>query len=194
MSAAAKLHSKVLTFSLVVTALAAAGCVPSLNAIYTQADIAFDEALLGSWSPADSNETWVFTKQGEVNYRLTYTDRDSKLGVFDATLAEFDGARFLDLTPVEEPELSQNALWKGHLIPAHTWLLVESTSPSVKLKAMNPNWAKEYLQSHPDELEHTITNDRLIITADPADIQKFAVKHIGTAEAYGEVYELTKNQ
>lgn len=179
---------------LLVTLTAFAGCVPCLNAIYTAGDVEFDEALLGSWSPAQNNETWVFTKEGEKGYRLVFTDRDSKIGVFEATLAKVDGARFLDLAPLEEPDLAQNALWKYHLIPAHTFLLVESTSPTFKMRAMNPNWAAEYLRNHPDELAHTFQDDRLIVTAKSEDIQKFATRHIGTPEAYGDVYELTKNQ
>ncbi|MDA7977980.1 MAG: hypothetical protein MPJ50_04315 [Pirellulales bacterium] len=183
-----------LIFVLLVTVVAIAGCVPSLNAIYTEEDIAFDEAVVGKWVPDDQDEVWEFTKHSENTYRLMYRDSDNKHGVFEATLVKVGDARFLDLTPLEDPELTQNALWKWHLFSTHTWLLVESTSPSIKLRAMNLNWAKEHLQNHPLALEHVIQNDRVLITAETKDIQEFATLHINTPEAYGEVYTLHKDE
>ncbi len=194
MSPFARAYRPVFALALLVVAAAVAGCVPSLNAIYTDKDIAFDEALVGTWMPQDQNESWVFTKRNDNVYRLVYTDKEGKYGVFDATLVKLGDARFLDLTPVEEPELQQNALWKWHLTPTHTWLLVENISSSLQLRAMNPNWAKEYLQNHPHELEHVIQHDRVIITAETEAIQKFATMHINTQQAYGDVYSLYKEE
>lgn len=180
--------------ALLACSVAIAGCVPSLNAIYTEDDVAFDEALIGTWMPQENNESWEFSKQGDNAYRLVYTDKEGKYGVFDATLVKLGDARFLDLTPVEEPELARNALWKWHLTPTHTWLLVEGISSTLQLRAMSPNWAKEYLQNHPHELDHIVQNDRVIITAGTRDIQQFATLHINTHGAYGEVYSLYKDE
>ena len=55
-----KWASTVLLFFAIVT-----GCVPTLNPIYTDKDLIFDPALLGTWGSDDPREKWVFEKTNE---------------------------------------------------------------------------------------------------------------------------------
>jgi hypothetical protein len=85
------------------------GCVPvdSLNPLYTDKDLAFDESLLGSWVGADKGEEGgleilAWEKDGKKSYLLVMTDKDKDLKVFKktvyhASLVKLDEHLFLDV-------------------------------------------------------------------------------------------------
>lgn len=69
------------------------GCVPvdSLNPLYTDKDLAFDESLLGSWVGPDNGEEGGLEilareKDGKKSYLLVMTDKDKDLNVFKKTV------------------------------------------------------------------------------------------------------------
>ncbi|HSK45791.1 MAG TPA: hypothetical protein VLA83_18080 [Candidatus Binatia bacterium] len=69
------------------------GCVPvdSLNPLYTDKDLAFDESLLGSWVGPDKGEEGGLEilareKDGKKSYLLVMTDKDKDLNVFKKTV------------------------------------------------------------------------------------------------------------
>jgi hypothetical protein len=69
------------------------GCVPvdSLNPLYTDKDLAFDESLLGSWVGPDKGEEGGLeilarNQDGKKSYLLVMTDKDKDLNVFKKTV------------------------------------------------------------------------------------------------------------
>jgi len=69
------------------------GCVPvdSLNPLYTDKDLAFDESLLGSWVGPDNGEEGGLEilareQDGKKSYLLVMTDKVKDLNVFKKTL------------------------------------------------------------------------------------------------------------
>ena len=84
------------------------GCVPvdSLNPLYTDKDIVFDESLLGEWVGPDANDTgsMKFVKEGKDAYVIVMTDKDGpdgeqKTTFYDARLLSLSGQKFLDVLP-----------------------------------------------------------------------------------------------
>jgi hypothetical protein len=59
-----------------------AGCVPSLNAVYTEEDLVFDPALVGVWTQEGNAARWEFSKSDGKSYRLLYTDERGQQGRF----------------------------------------------------------------------------------------------------------------
>ncbi len=79
-----------------------AGCAPvdSLNPLYADKDVVFDEALLGQWGTAE--EGLNFAKLGDNGYRIVMSGKDDDTGqvttfVFDAHLVNLQGHLFLDV-------------------------------------------------------------------------------------------------
>jgi hypothetical protein len=75
-------------FMLIVT-----GCVPvdSLNPLYTDKDLTFDESLLGSWVGPDKGEEGGLeilarAQDGKKSYLLVMTDKNKDLNVFKKTV------------------------------------------------------------------------------------------------------------
>jgi len=69
------------------------GCVPvdSLNPLYTDKDVAFDESLLGSWVGPDKGEEGGLEilareQDGKKSYLLVMTDKNKDLKVFKKTV------------------------------------------------------------------------------------------------------------
>lgn len=88
------------------------GCVPvdSLNPLYTDKDVVFDESLLGIWVGPDNGkegelEISTFGEKGKESYVLTMTDKTGDDGrcksvtVYHAHLLNLNGRRFLDVVP-----------------------------------------------------------------------------------------------
>ena len=186
---------KLTVLALTFTALASvlhAGCVPTLHPIYTAGDVVFDQALLGLWRDAESpTETWAFAAASGKAYRLVFTESDGTAGAFVVHLARIGGATFLDLYP-EPPERSMNALYADHLVPAHTFLLVERLGPELRLRAPEPEWVSGYLERHPDALAHEVLADRTVITASTEALQRFVLAHLETEGAFGHLAVLER--
>jgi hypothetical protein len=85
------------------------GCVPvdSLNPLYTDKDLAFDESLLGSWVGPDKGEEGELEilareQDGKKSYLLVVTDKNKDLKilkktVYNARLVELNKHLFLDV-------------------------------------------------------------------------------------------------
>src|SRR3989442_62545 len=179
-----------LTFALLGVGLLL-GCVPSLNPLYTDKDLTFDPALVGSWSEDNGKETWSFAKSGEKAYKLTQTDEDGHKAIFEVHLVRLKDYLFLDLYLVDTGEAEKNKESKMNsyasaaLIPGHMFLKVTQIEPTLQMAFLDPDWLKDILAKDPDAIRHkTIANsddhkeDRIVLTAETKDLQQFILKHI----------------
>ena len=184
---------------LVLLALALAGCVPSWNPFYTEKDLVFDPALVGTWRPVEakdsSQENWSFTKAGDKNYQLSQTDEEGRKAAFEVRLFKLKDHRFLDLylTKVEGDNLKVNAWASTSLVPAHLLLRVEQTEPTLKLAAMNPDWMQTYLKQHPNAIAHRVVSDgNIVLAASTEELQKFILAHLNDKDFIGGPMEMKR--
>ncbi len=179
----------------IVLAVALAGCVPSLHSLFTDADVIFEPQLIGIWANTDNaEETWRFKPnlQQDNKYEVIYTDDDGKTGIFIGALGKIDSMTFLDLYP-GEVEISANAFYKAHLLPAHTFIKIEQIRPTLKMRAMNPDKFANMLENDPNLIKHEIIDDdRVVITASTQQLQQFMKQHANDKELFGEPTELKK--
>ena len=94
-------------FFLICIALLLVGCVPvdSLNPIYTEKDVIFDPALVGTWVGENPDEGNLrIARAGQNAYQFVMTERkdDSwmKTSVYQARLVSLGGEKFLDVQPM----------------------------------------------------------------------------------------------
>jgi hypothetical protein len=153
-----------------------AGCIPSLNPVYTDETLTFEPALIGVWKQPSSKARWDFSKLDDTTYRLAYTDDDGQQGQFIGRLAKLDGELFLDLYP-EEVKMDGNGFYKFHLVPIHTIYRVKQGDGQLKLSAIDFQWLDEYLTNNPTEIETATFNGRKMITGPTGEIQKFVLAH-----------------
>ena len=167
--------------------LTLSGCIPTLHPLYTDKDIIFDPALVGSWTEEDAKETWMFQRNGEKAYRLVYTDGEGKTGKFDVHLVKIGAQRFLDFFPDSTSlnDSKQNDFFKFHLIPVHTFARVWQIEPGLQMAFPDPKWLEEYLKANPKALANEKIEDRGILTASTAELQEFLRKQADTEGFFG---------
>ncbi len=153
-----------------------AGCVPTLNPVYTEENLVFESSVLGVWKQENTKATWDFTKHGDKQYRLVFTDKTGQSGRFIAHLAKIDETTFLDLS-LEKSEIEANAFYKYHLLPIHSVYMVKKLEPKMELTTIDLRWLNSYLESHPDSIQHATQGNRKLITASTKELQAFLLKH-----------------
>ena len=175
------------------------GCVPSWNPFYTEKDLVFDPALVGTWTPIDasesSKETWAFTLASDKLYQLKQTDTGGRTAVFDVRLFLLKGQRYVDLYPTKvEGDRGEMNTWAGFsLVPAHLLMKLEQVEPSLKLAATNPDWMQRYLKRNPTAIAHQVVGDgNIVLTACTADLQKFILAHRNDEDFFGGALELKR--
>lgn len=176
-----------------IVALASlAGCIQSLYPIYTDKDLVFEPALVGTWAEKpDSKETWRFSKVDDTTYELVQTEDDGKTGTFVARLASVKGTLLLDLYP-KDPELNATDYYKFHLRFVHSFILVTQVAPTLQMAPMDYDWLKGFLKTHPKAVRHEVVDDQLILTAPTRELQAFVLAHVKTKGAWGELSNMTR--
>ena len=190
------MNTKKVLFYLLAAALC--GCVPvaSLHCLYTEADVIFEEKLLGTWvdDPNEPDTTWEFSRIDDPNnaYKLVFTDEEGRKGSFVAVLVKLKDKLFLDVFPGELPweledpnkvEWPYNAFF---LIPAHTFIKVESIEPQLKMRITQESKMEELLKESPNAIEHILIEDRLILTAKTKQLQEFILKYADDERLFGD--------
>ena len=169
------MKKKIAGWTLVALTLLA-GCVPSLNPVYTDQQLIFEPDVLGVWTQANGQDRWEFSQGAGKSYRLVYTDDSGRQGRFVAHLAEIEGVRLLDLFP-EEADDEVSGFYKFHLAPLHTIYLVKRTDTNLELAAVDYKWFDRYLTDNPGAIQFATFNGRKMITAPTEDVQAFVLQN-----------------
>ena len=178
-----------------VLAVILGGCVPSLQPLYTNNDLIYEQKLLGKWVSGDPNTQWKFDEvsvQGDAKkyYLLTVTDKNGS-GQFDAHLLKLDNMMFLDLFP-KDVNIQNCDLMKVHLVPAHTFYKVEQIDPNLMLKTLLNDDTEKLLEKDPNAVKHEIIDKRIVLTASTKDLQKFVKKNANNEDVFKEFVKLIR--
>lgn len=159
-------------------ALLIGGCLPtSLHPLYTDETLIFREELVGKWI-ADDGNIWQFRGGGTEEYELRICEDEQEIGGFVAHLIEIDGLMFLDLFPDPEPLDETNDFYQIHVLGVHTFMKVDQIEPHLRLRVMNNEKVVELLESDPNRLRHEMVEERLVLTAEPEELQKFVCEYV----------------
>jgi hypothetical protein len=174
------------------------GCIPvmSLHPLFNEKDVVFDEKLLGTCvqkeEPNGAETIWDF-KRADANenaYKLTFTDKESKKGLFVAHLVKLENRLFLDVYPSEPPwdEKDPNKVEWLHntffFIPVHTFIKVNGVEPELKLQITDDDEFKKLLKEDPNAVEHTSIEGKLVLTASTKELQAFVLKYADDSRVF----------
>ena len=180
------------------------GCVPviSLYPLYTEKDVIMDKKLYGTWvdDSNDSKTTWEFKSIDEPKkaYKLIFTDEEGKKGSFVAHLVKLQDKLFLDIFPSElpwEPEDPNKMDWPYNslfLIPAHTFVKVDSIEPQLKLRLTLESKMEELLKENPGVIEHASVGDRIVFTESTKKLQAFVLKYADDERVFTDQVTLNR--
>jgi len=182
------------------------GCVPviSLHPLYTEKDVVVDKKLYGTWvdDSNDSKTTWEFKSIDEPKnaYKLIFTDDEGMKGSFVAHLVKLQNRLFLDIFPSElpwEPEDPNKMDWPYNslfLIPAHTFVKIDSIDPQLKLSLTLESNMEELLKEKPDAVEHTYIGDRVVLTGSTKELQAFVLKYADDERVFADQVILSRKE
>src|SRR5688572_27987101 len=167
----ATMTSRVLSLALLLSVVLWTGCLPSLNPIYTEKELVFEEGLLGDWSDPDKPDEVTKFERGEGKaYKMTFTDKNGPT-IFDAHLVRLGDSLFMNMAPNQEAlkeKVPEN--YRGYLLPAHYFFRVQLNGSKLHLHMLNGDAIKEHarklgVQERP--------NGGDCMTASTADLQSF---------------------
>ncbi|HXT41760.1 MAG TPA: hypothetical protein VN887_17265 [Candidatus Angelobacter sp.] len=200
-------------FAFAVALCALAGCVQmSLNPLYTEKDLAFDPALLGTWQGVwrggiftnDTNgilTTWNFTKgDGDKEYKLFFTDEEGKTAQFFVRRLKLGEALFLDFLPADPDDLETNRsfYYDRHFIPMHSFARLLSVESGLQVSLFSGAWLEELLNKDPAAIRHErLDQERaglIILTATTKELQSFVLKHLDDKDAFLQPINLKRKQ
>ena len=173
------------TSNLIALAAAAAllcSCIPSVNPFYTDQDVVFNARLLGKWQEKDKSDNpdvWKFECATNKTYKLTVTEKEGKQGRFKAQLFQLKQEYFLDLIPSDRDYATNQAdLVAASMYPGHLLVRVQQFEPELQLAFFDFDWLQKHLEKTPKAVAHHKEGDRIVLTADTRDLQKFVLKHL----------------
>jgi len=209
---------KTIKFLLYAFAVFLGGCVPvlSLHPLFTEKDVVFDKKLLGTWvdDPNSPKITWEF-KRADANenaYRLIFSDDEGGKGLFVAHLVKLKDKLFLDvhlgesplLVEVKDPNVIMDPnkfdVWKYNtlfLIPAHTFIRVNSVEPQLKMLLTDDEKMAEFLKADPNAVKHDFLEDgpaKYLLTASTKELQAFVLKYADDSRVFTDEITLSRKQ
>jgi hypothetical protein len=173
-------------------ALLFSGCVvPSLHPLFTEKDLVFDPALIGTWVEENEKETWTFQKAGDHTYDLFY-EGEGDSAEFEAHLLRLGKFEFLDIYP-EEPDI-KNDFCKFHLILTHTFSRIWIDGDTLRTAMLNPQWLEDMIARRNVKIAHERLDDRIVLTASTKELQKFILKYAEDINAFPDPAELHRQK
>ena len=79
-----------------------------------------------------------------------------------------------------------------HLVPAHSFILVENIEPELSMRVMDLAWLDEHLEQDPDAIAHARVEDRIVITAPTEVLQRFVLDHLDTEGAFSDASRMSR--
>jgi hypothetical protein len=187
---------KILIISMI--GLCIMGCwTLSVHPLYTNDDLIFDEALIGTWGdPAgEDEETWKFEKSdGAYKLIVRNTDADHSFndpfedcysmleydprtdGVFEVHLLKLGEYMFLDIFP-EEPEIG-NEVFLSHVIPAHSFMQIKIEGDTLNLAFFETDWLEKSIEEGRLDIEYTERDNIYVLTSSSDKLQKIILENI----------------
>jgi hypothetical protein len=157
-----------------------ASCVQSLHPLYTDKDLIFEPAIVGTWESEGGN-LWIFLKSGEKSYELVYQEKETPAR-FQAHLVKLGQYQFLDLYPTSLD--LKNDLQQAHILYTHTFFRVWLDHDTLRLAILEHDWLKKMLDEKKVTIKHEVVDKRVVLTASTKDLQKFVMKYANDPGAF----------
>jgi hypothetical protein len=163
--------------ALVSAVLALGGCMAkSLAPAVDKQDRVVDGRLVGTWLTEDKESAVIESRDSD--YVVSYTDKDGKLGSFDARLGRLGSRWVLDLSPQGSAVVAASDAYKALLLPAHTFLLFDSIGARIRVSGLKPDSLEAYLERQPTAVAHVKVEDDVVLSAPTAELRVFLERYV----------------
>lgn len=177
--------------AIIITVLLAGCPARILFPLYTEKDLVFNPALVGTW--ALEGDIYTFKKSGEKIYELMHYTNDaaSDTAIFKAELGKLGKFWFLDLFPESRALESHlnNGVYTHHLILAHTISRVWFEGDSIRIATLDDDWLRKMVNKKKLKVPYVHIKDgnageQLILTANTKELQQLVTKYADNTTAF----------
>lgn len=153
--------------------------------------------------PRDKAPVWHFKENADQSYSLVYYDEQGTPASFDAHLIKLGADYFFNFFPrmptdeekqthpgIERPGF--NELEAFHYFQVNTFAKVSLKEDQLSISLFDGDFLKKLLDQNRIRIKHEKIDDRYILTAPPAELQKFILKYANDEKAFPEPMVLVK--
>jgi hypothetical protein len=94
------------------------------------------------------------------------------------------GNYFLDFYVTDYLDGQDVTIFDFHLIPVHSFAKLEMKGNRAVIRWYDPEWLKKLITQNRIRIHHENNGDYILLTAQPAELQKFVVKYVNSEEAF----------
>jgi len=175
------------------------GCVVfSFYPLYTERDLFANDLLVGEWIDSDSS-VWKF----DFNYRgkqlpenrdstafiLQFRQKgqsDFENGKMIVHIVKLGGTYFLDFYALDYLDKKDLTVLDFHLMPVHSFAKLNVKGDKAVIRWFDPKWLQELIEQNRIRIHHENSDDYILLTAQPAELQKFVLKYVNSVEAFDD--------
>lgn len=165
------------------------GCVRSTQPVLTSEQVIKMPQLAGAWVSTKQEQLQITADDDQL--KVVYTDKDGKTGKFRARVGKVKDLTIVEVSPDDLPD-NTSPMYAALLAPLNSFFLMSQTDPELHGKTMKPDWFKDYIAQHPDELPTIKIDKEPIVTAEPQQFQQFILKHVDQKDAWTDEFVFTR--
>jgi hypothetical protein len=161
------------------------GCVLTLDSLFTNKDVTYDQALEGVWKAEGA--TWTLkpldTKGGR--YRLQTEMKDQPTEQWYCTLGMIETNRFIELLPRRPREIHPKSFFGGHFMELRSFWKVTLIDNTLTLTSMSSQWLDGMIKQNKVSIKHKQRDGHvLFLTASTQELQDFVAKYANNLGAF----------
>lgn len=192
--------------AILVLLLGLSSCLSTVQPIFTEKDLVFDQKLIGKWryesksysgfveitnaTRKDLAEQPGLAKLAAKTYLLRYRNTE---GVVEAAyfgfMVKLGDKYYMDYYPAETPAtMNYDPFYKNHYLKMHTcYLLSIKKDNAFELKQFDETYMKKLIADKKIRVRHETREDgSFVVTASTEELQQYITKYSDVPEAYYE--------
>jgi hypothetical protein len=203
-------------------ALSSAGCLTSLHPWFTEKDLVFEPALVGTWQDAaEADVTWTFERQNDTTYTLIdtrneneprrdqkATDKKMVSTRLTARLMRMGDARFLDISAGDD--WTDSSWLQLLLVNSHGLAKVSLDGDTLRVAFLDTDRLEGMLRDKRVVLSHDVVDAsggaddpptrvnsqsrRVLLTATTPELQAFLATYARDAAAFGDRSQMRRQR
>lgn len=178
------------------------GCVVySFYPLYSEDDLFANDILTGIWLDDEGTE-WFFEHDylgkkapeniDSTSYVLKLKTKDETQfsdKEFSVHVIKLGGTYFLDFYLEEFLDDDELDLASFHIIPVHTFAKLTFSKDELQINWFDQDWLEDLIEKNRIRIHHENNGDFILLTAKPAELQKFVTKYVNSDEAFEDGME-----
>lgn len=141
----------------------------------------FEHAYFGKKVPENIDST---------SYVLHLETKDNKTSEFSVHIIKLAGHYFLDFYLEDFLDNKELTLADFHIVPVHTFAKLTVKQDTLQINWFDQDWLENLIKENKIRIHHENNGDYILLTAKPAELQKFVTKYVNTEEAFKDGMEV----